>query len=140
MFLRIWNMNLKEFYLQDQLVWILNYEKYGYNNSSNVNHKLSSIKQPSKLFVLILSLFFFYVHCSEHLVREEPVVKDPLTCDQPPEISLWERLGNASTLDIESSEFSWDVLSSLHHTEHSSGSEHSEDEMNKALEVCYYLS
>nr|CAB3477039.1 unnamed protein product [Digitaria exilis] len=73
---------------------------------------------------------------SEHLVREEPVGKDPLTCcDQPPEISLWERLGNASTLDIESSEFSWDVLSSLHHTEHSSGSEHSEDEMNKALEV-----
>ncbi|RLN21995.1 dual specificity protein phosphatase PHS1-like [Panicum miliaceum] len=72
---------------------------------------------------------------SEHLVREEPVGKDPLTCDQPPEISLWERLGNASTLDIEASEFSWDVLSSLHHTEHSSGSEHSEDEMNKALEV-----
>nr|CAB3472997.1 unnamed protein product [Digitaria exilis] len=73
---------------------------------------------------------------SEHLVREEPVGKDPLTCcDQLPEISLWERLGNASTLDIESSEFSWDVLSSLHHTEHSSGSEHSEDEMNKALEV-----
>ncbi|CAO2192767.1 unnamed protein product [Urochloa humidicola] len=72
---------------------------------------------------------------SEHLVREEPAGKDPLTCDQPPEISLWERLGNASTLDIESSEFSWDILSSLHHTEHSSGSEHSEDEMNKALEV-----
>ncbi|WVZ71405.1 hypothetical protein U9M48_019996 [Paspalum notatum var. saurae] len=72
---------------------------------------------------------------SEHLIREEPAGKDPLTCDQPPEISLWERLGNSSTLDIDSSEFSWDMLSSLHHTEHSSSSEHSEDEMNKALEV-----
>ncbi|KAJ1411885.1 Tyrosine specific protein phosphatases domain [Sesbania bispinosa] len=51
------------------------------------------------------------------------------------EISLWERLGNAAMLDIESSSFSWDMLSSLHHTEHSSSNEHSEDEMNKALEV-----
>jgi atypical dual specificity phosphatase len=38
-------------------------------------------------------------------------------------------------LDIESGSFSWDDLSSLHHTEHSSSNEHSEDEMNKALEV-----
>ncbi|KAL0354990.1 UNVERIFIED_CONTAM: Dual specificity protein phosphatase PHS1 [Sesamum radiatum] len=38
-------------------------------------------------------------------------------------------------LDIESSTFSWSTLSSLHHTEHSSSTEHSEDEMNKALEV-----
>jgi atypical dual specificity phosphatase len=38
-------------------------------------------------------------------------------------------------LDIESGSFSWDELSSLHHTEHSSSNEHSEDEMNKALEV-----
>ncbi|CAI8619313.1 unnamed protein product [Vicia faba] len=51
------------------------------------------------------------------------------------EISLWERLGKAAMLDIESSSFSWDSLSSLHHTEHSSSNEHSEDEMNKALEV-----
>ncbi|CAD6238668.1 unnamed protein product [Miscanthus lutarioriparius] len=72
---------------------------------------------------------------SEHLIREEPTGKDPLACDQSPEISLWERLGNSSALDIESSEFSWDVLSSLHHTEHSSSSEQTEDEMNKALEV-----
>ncbi|XP_057422929.1 dual specificity protein phosphatase PHS1-like [Lotus japonicus] len=58
--------------------------------------------------------------------------------DQPPEqteISLWERLGKAEMLDIESSSFSWDRLSSLHHTEHTCGSEHSEDEMNRALEV-----
>ncbi|ONM31723.1 Dual specificity protein phosphatase PHS1 [Zea mays] len=71
----------------------------------------------------------------EHLIREAPTRKDPLDCDQSPEISLWERLGNSSALDIESSEFSWDVLLSLHHTEHSSSSEQTEDEMNKALEV-----
>jgi atypical dual specificity phosphatase len=51
------------------------------------------------------------------------------------EISLWDRLGKAEMLDIESSSFSWDMLSSLHHTEHTSSNEHSEDEMNKALEV-----
>lgn len=51
------------------------------------------------------------------------------------EISLWERLGKAAMLDIESSSFSWDSLSSLHHTEHTSSNELSEDEMNKALEV-----
>ncbi|KAL0342271.1 UNVERIFIED_CONTAM: Dual specificity protein phosphatase PHS1 [Sesamum calycinum] len=38
-------------------------------------------------------------------------------------------------LDIESSTFSWSTLSSLHHTEHGSSTEHSEDEMNKALEA-----
>ncbi|KAJ1417842.1 Tyrosine specific protein phosphatases domain [Sesbania bispinosa] len=51
------------------------------------------------------------------------------------EISLWERLGKAEMLDIESSSFSWDRLSSLHHTEHTCSNEHSEDEMNRALEV-----
>ena len=51
------------------------------------------------------------------------------------EISLWERLGKAAMLDLESSSFSWDTLTSLHHTEHSSSNELSEDEMNKALEV-----
>ncbi|XP_061339869.1 dual specificity protein phosphatase PHS1-like [Gastrolobium bilobum] len=54
---------------------------------------------------------------------------------QQTEISLWERLGKAEMLDIESSSFSWDRLSSLHHTEHTSSNEHSEDEMNRALEV-----
>ncbi|OIW17792.1 hypothetical protein TanjilG_06477 [Lupinus angustifolius] len=51
------------------------------------------------------------------------------------EISLWERLGNAAMLDIESSSFSWDSLTSLHHIEHTSSNELSEDDMNKALEV-----
>nr|XP_043617318.1 dual specificity protein phosphatase PHS1 [Erigeron canadensis] len=58
-----------------------------------------------------------------------------LPFEQVTEISLWERLGKAAMLNIESSSFSWDMLSSLHHTEHSSSSEHSEDDMNKALEV-----
>ncbi|KAK2438945.1 dual specificity protein phosphatase [Trifolium repens] len=64
-------------------------------------------------------------------------IEDP-KCDIQPDqtgISLWERLGKAAMLDIESGSFSWDDLSSLHHTEHSSSNEHSEDEMNKALEV-----
>ncbi|KAI3455141.1 hypothetical protein Pfo_011804 [Paulownia fortunei] len=55
--------------------------------------------------------------------------------EQATEVSLWERLGKADMLDIESSSFSWNALSSLHHTEHSSSTEQSEDEMNKALEV-----
>lgn len=50
-------------------------------------------------------------------------------------MSLWDRLGKAAMLDIESSDFSWDLLSSLHHTEHNSSTEHSEDEMSKVLEV-----
>ncbi|XP_072980673.1 dual specificity protein phosphatase PHS1-like [Typha angustifolia] len=56
-------------------------------------------------------------------------------CEQPTEKSLWERLGVSAMSDIESSEFSWDALSSLHHTEHTSSTEHSEDETSKALEV-----
>ncbi|KAI3846566.1 hypothetical protein MKX03_008248 [Papaver bracteatum] len=55
--------------------------------------------------------------------------------EQVLEISLWERLGKATMLDIESSHFSWNTLSSLHRTEHSSSTEQSEDELNKALEV-----
>lgn len=57
--------------------------------------------------------------------------------EQATEISLWERLGKAEMLDIESSSFSWNTLSSLHHTEHSSSTEQSEDEMTKPLEVCH---
>ncbi|XP_039114441.1 dual specificity protein phosphatase PHS1-like isoform X2 [Dioscorea cayenensis subsp. rotundata] len=59
----------------------------------------------------------------------------PVPCDQAPEISLRERLGNASMLDIESESFSWDALSSLHHTKYTTNADHSEDEFNKALEV-----
>ncbi|CAN1242187.1 Dual specificity protein phosphatase PHS1 [Linum perenne] len=55
--------------------------------------------------------------------------------EQVQEISLWDRLGKAAMLDIDSSSFAWDMLSSLHHNEHSSSTEQAEDEMNKALEV-----
>ncbi|KAL0738502.1 hypothetical protein Bca4012_014712 [Brassica carinata] len=51
------------------------------------------------------------------------------------EISLWERLGKASIVDIDSSSFSWSMLSSLHHTEHSSSTDHSEEDQSKPLEV-----
>jgi atypical dual specificity phosphatase len=57
---------------------------------------------------------------------------------QSSEISLWERLGKASTVDIDSSCFSWNMLSSLHHTEHSSSTDHSEEDQSKPLEV--YIS
>ncbi|KAJ0978457.1 hypothetical protein J5N97_013931 [Dioscorea zingiberensis] len=57
------------------------------------------------------------------------------SADQTAEKSLWERLGSAAMLDIESSYFSWDALSSLHHTEHTCSNEHLEDELNKTLEV-----
>lgn len=60
---------------------------------------------------------------------------DPLPSEQTTEVSLWERLGKAAVLDIGSSTFSWNMLSSLHHTEHNSSTEQSEDESNKALEV-----
>uniref|UniRef100_A0A5B7B862 Putative dual specificity protein phosphatase PHS1 n=2 Tax=Davidia involucrata TaxID=16924 RepID=A0A5B7B862_DAVIN len=61
--------------------------------------------------------------------------KSPPPSEQITEISSWERFGKAAVLDVESSSFSWDMLSSLHHAEHSSSMEQSEDEMNKALEV-----
>ncbi|XP_022770901.1 dual specificity protein phosphatase PHS1-like isoform X2 [Durio zibethinus] len=68
--------------------------------------------------------------------EESPIDSQSLLpTEQPPETSLWERLGKAAMLDIESSTFSWDMLSSLHRTEHSSSTEHSEDEQTKALEV-----
>ncbi|KAM3268840.1 dual specificity protein phosphatase PHS1 [Capsicum chacoense] len=60
---------------------------------------------------------------------------DALPSERITEVSLWERLGKAAVLDIESSTFSWNMLSSLHHTEHNSSAEQSEDETNKALEV-----
>ncbi|KAK1433968.1 hypothetical protein QVD17_10886 [Tagetes erecta] len=62
-------------------------------------------------------------------------LKNSPPLEQVTEISLWERLGKAAMLNIGSSAFSWNMLSSLHHTEHSSSNENSEDDMNKALEV-----
>ncbi|XP_022158997.1 dual specificity protein phosphatase PHS1 [Momordica charantia] len=68
----------------------------------------------------------------EELVTESRSL--PAT-EQSTETNLWDRLAKASMMDIESSSFSWDRLLSLHRTEHSSSTEHSEDEMNKPLEV-----
>uniref|UniRef100_A0A803LCC8 Uncharacterized protein n=1 Tax=Chenopodium quinoa TaxID=63459 RepID=A0A803LCC8_CHEQI len=60
---------------------------------------------------------------------------DSSPSEQATEIDLWERLGKAAMLDIESSTFCWDNLSSLHHTEHSGSTDQSDDDMSKALEV-----
>ncbi|KAL8140919.1 hypothetical protein V2J09_006940 [Rumex salicifolius] len=57
-----------------------------------------------------------------------------LPTDQATERSLWDRLGEAALLDVESNSFSWSMLSSLHHTQHS-GSPESDDDTSKALEV-----
>ncbi|KAI9079724.1 hypothetical protein K1719_038345 [Acacia pycnantha] len=55
--------------------------------------------------------------------------------EETTEINLSERLGKAAMLDVESSSFSWDGLSSLHNVEYGSSNDHSEDDMNKPLEV-----
>lgn len=59
----------------------------------------------------------------------------PQSSDRGLEISPFERLGNTTTVDFESNNFSWGTLSLLHHIEHSSSTDYSEDEMTKPLEV-----
>uniref|UniRef100_A0ACD5VN98 Uncharacterized protein n=1 Tax=Avena sativa TaxID=4498 RepID=A0ACD5VN98_AVESA len=62
------------------------------------------------------------------------ICSDP--CDQLPKTSLWDRLGRVSMMDIESSNFSWSSLSSLHHTKHTStSSETTEDDTSRSFEV-----
>lgn len=91
------------------------------------------------MHVILFIIIAFHIYSAGQPV-DDPV--DSYSFEHAPEISLWERLGKAAMVDIESSEFSWCSLSSLHHTEHSS-TEHSEDEMYKAVEVqdtfCLYL-
>eukprot|EP00268_Persea_americana_P043781 TRINITY_DN4408_c0_g1_i12.p1 TRINITY_DN4408_c0_g1~~TRINITY_DN4408_c0_g1_i12.p1 ORF type:complete len:853 (+),score=178.97 TRINITY_DN4408_c0_g1_i12:546-3104(+) len=77
--------------------------------------------------------FLSFSHRSSGLQVEN--LDSSVPSEQGPEISFWERLGKAAMLDIESSEFSWCSLSSLHHVEHGSSTEHSEDEINRAVEV-----
>ncbi|KAJ1283713.1 hypothetical protein BS78_03G147900 [Paspalum vaginatum] len=75
---------------------------------------------------------------SEGLGLEDPDsnVIDPEPCDQAPEASLWERLGGVSMMDIESSNFRWSSLTSLHHTKHTATStDPSEDDINRSFEV-----
>lgn len=62
-------------------------------------------------------------------------LKNTPTLGHSSEVSLFQRLGNAAMLDIESSSFSWNMLSSLHHAENGNSTEQTEDEMSKALEV-----
>lgn len=63
-------------------------------------------------------------------------VIDPDPCDQVPEGILWERLGRVSMMDIESSNFSWTSLTSLHHTKHTATStDPSEDDVSRSFEV-----
>ncbi|CAN1242196.1 Dual specificity protein phosphatase PHS1 [Linum perenne] len=93
-------------------------KRSGRNRPPGFHHRLPSYSMPS--------------------IAGEEEISDAKT-NPPPEqvqeISLWDRLGKAAMLDIDSSSFAWDMLSSLHHNEHSSSTEQAEDEMNKALEV-----
>lgn len=98
-------------------------------------YDLTPFNQPlCHCISLLLSFCSIEVNDSGGLDRESDNLPPP---DQASEPNLWERLGNAAMLDIESGDFSWDGLSSLHHTEHTSSAEYSEDEMNKPIEVCY---
>ncbi|KAJ4750044.1 dual specificity protein phosphatase family protein [Rhynchospora pubera] len=65
--------------------------------------------------------------------RDKSVTVQP--CENQ-ELSLWERLGKAAMLDIESTDFDWSSLVSLHHIKHTtSNADQSEDESSKAVEV-----
>ncbi|KAL9231574.1 hypothetical protein vseg_006786 [Gypsophila vaccaria] len=67
--------------------------------------------------------------------ESDPDPESSSVSEHTTEFNLWQRLGKAAMLDIESSFFSWDSLSTLHHTEHSCSTEHSDDDMSKPLEV-----
>uniref|UniRef100_A0A0D9V0M5 Uncharacterized protein n=1 Tax=Leersia perrieri TaxID=77586 RepID=A0A0D9V0M5_9ORYZ len=55
---------------------------------------------------------------------------------QLPATSLWDRLGRVTMMDIESSDFSWSSLSSLHHTKHTTAStEPCEEDTSRSFEV-----
>lgn len=58
-----------------------------------------------------------------------------MPCDEATGRSLWDRLGGAELMNVESNSFSWSMLSSLHHTEHSCSPDQSDDDTSKALEV-----
>jgi hypothetical protein len=79
------------------------------------------------------------LYCSSEvldLADPDSNVIDPDPCDQVPEGILWERLGRVSMMDIESSNFSWSSLTSLHHTKHAATStDPSEDDISRSFEV-----
>ncbi|WVZ18625.1 hypothetical protein V8G54_005947 [Vigna mungo] len=114
-----------------------NYRTSGFpHRSSTMPSRFSTISSLPYAFLPFFIIAIEHKGSSEGDVLEDlgESIED-VKKDQQTEISLWERLGKAEMLDIESSSFSWDRLSSLHHTEHTSSNEHSEDEMNRALEV-----
>jgi atypical dual specificity phosphatase len=77
-------------------------------------------------------------YSSEVLELADPDINaiDPDPCDQVPEGILRERLGRVSMMDIESSNFSWSSLTSLHHTKHTATStDPSEDNVTRSFEV-----
>jgi hypothetical protein len=92
------------------------------------------------IFSTKLVLVMHFLYCSSDGIENvdtdsDAIYPDPF--DQLPKTSLWDRLGRVSMMDIESSNFSWSSLSSLHHTKHTSTStEPTEDDTNRSFEVC----
>ncbi|KAG8045398.1 hypothetical protein GUJ93_ZPchr0008g14134 [Zizania palustris] len=79
-----------------------------------------------------------YIFSSEGLELGYPDsnVVDSSLCYKLPATSLWDRLGRVTMMDIESSDFSWSSLSSLHHTKHTTTStEPCEDDTSRSFEV-----
>ena len=85
----------------------------------------------------------YFLYCSPdvlEIVDSGSDVIDSGPCDYLPKTSLWERLGSVSMMDIESSNFCWTSLSSLHHTKHTTASsEPTEDDINRSFEVGIFL-
>ncbi|KAH9623701.1 hypothetical protein KSS87_013415 [Heliosperma pusillum] len=88
---------------------------------------LDNLKQQSSYFKVCVSTL--------SAGESDPSLESSSASEHTTEFNLWQRLGKAAMLDIESSNFCWDSLSTLHHTEHSCSTEHSDDDMCKALEV-----
>ncbi|KAL3649335.1 hypothetical protein CASFOL_005738 [Castilleja foliolosa] len=110
-------------------------EKKGKCKGKGVYASLFGVGAPEILVIGVVSLLVFGPKgLAEMLLEEHNTGLKISPPGQSTEFSLWERLGKADMLDIESSSFSWNTLSSLHHTEHSSSTDQSEDEMNKSLE------
>nr|CAD1829830.1 unnamed protein product [Ananas comosus var. bracteatus] len=98
-----------------------------------VKHIQNLSKKAELLFYRSYSTYYSAGECKSE--EDDANVGSSHSSEQVPELSLWERLGKAAMLDIESNDFSWSSLSSLYHTKHTSSTEPSEDELNKALEV-----
>ena len=112
--------------------------------ASSLSTWLASARESSRSFgpsgfptriLKATNMLFDLSHDGESAVESKTLASHSQSLDTTSETTLWERLGKVVALDIEWSEFSWDTLISLDHTKHTSSTEHSEDEMNKPLEV-----